>query len=390
MLDYDIFRQKVLNLYLNADFIPFSHLMFIYGKHSYLGYMPNLGLYPKAAVFDFDGVFELPGTLYSYRLFIKNLFRENWKLRLREADIDSCINSMESTGDIGKGEMGLAKIYFESELTKGQCERARDQTVKDFRFVRNGRRCVNRIKFQLGYVPAIISGSPQLVLEPLAKMVEIDVSNVYASEFKFDGLERFTGMYLRLNSRKVLAQDIYLQKFVNSMYGCRFFFTDEISDVSAAKLGLNPAVFLGEFKREMVPMDVFACCLEARENMLNLIPLMYKFELGYILANTRTKEEEERISELAIGVREIAREAFALKSTDFYICKKSFISRAVDLYTANERYIDKKYYIKQQILRLMFSTNEENDKELMAEIAQFFRNYVAESHAAREWLEDFR
>jgi len=388
MLDSDKFRQRVLNLYLNADFVPFSYNLFISGQHSYLGWLYNAGLYPKAAVFDFDGVFEFPGTLPSYRLFIENLFKENKKLEFRAKDVDSCIKIIDKTGDIPSGEQKLSQVYIESDLTRTQCENAKLETIKEFRPARNARKFISKIIQELGYLPAIISGSPQMVLEPLGEMIGIDKSNIYASIFRFDG-ERFVGMFLRLNARKVDAQDIFLQKFVNSMYGCRFFFSDDyVSDAPVAKLGLNPSIFVGKFGRNEIPFDVAVCCPDVGENMLNLIPKMYGFEFGHVVLNSRTKEEEKKISELASDVQEMVREAFVLKNSDFYVQKKSFIKKAVDLYMADEKFIDKKHYIKEKILRLMVSKNDEEGKELMVDIAQFFRKYVAESHAEKRWLED--
>jgi len=390
MLNSDQFRQKVLNLYLNADFIPFSYNLFISGQHSYLGYLFNAGLYPKAAVFDFDGVFEFPDTLPLYRLFILKLFKENRKLESRAKDIESAIQLIETTGDIQTGEKKLEKIYIESNLTKEQCESARDESVKEFKFTRNSGKFISRVKYELGYLPGIISGSPQMVLEPLGEIIGIDKGNIYGTEFVFDENGRFIRIFLRLNHRKVDAQDIFLQKFVNNMYGCRFFFADEISDIPAAKLGLNPSIFIGKFKREEIPLDVAVCCPDARENMLSLITSMYRFEFGYIVANSRTKDEEQKITELALDVQEIVRDVAALKNADFYIRKKSFIRKAVNLYNVNEKSIAKKYYIKEKILRLMISKSEDKAKEMMINIASFFKKYVAESYANREWLEDLK
>jgi hypothetical protein len=388
MLDSNQFRQRVLNLYLNADFIPFSYNLFISGQHSYLGYLYNSGLYPKAAIFDFDGVFEFPDTLPLYKLFILKLFEENRKLELRARDIESCIQIMQKTGDIPTGEQKLARIYIESGLTGGQCENAKLETIKEFRFVRNAKKFISRIKYELGYVPGIISGSPQMVLEPMGEIMGMDKSNVYGSEFRFDEKdEKLVGISLRLNFRKLDAQNVFLQKFVNNMYGCRFFFTDDYAaDAPLMKLGLNPAILIGKFKEENVSFDMVACCPEARENMLNLIPRMYRFEFGYVVVNSRTKEEEQKISDLALEVREIAREAFTLKSTDFFVGKGSFVKKAIDLYTASEKFIAKRHYIKERILRLMIIRNEDESKELMSNIAKFFRKYVAESHAQIGWL----
>jgi hypothetical protein len=387
MLDRNQFQQKVLNLYLNADFIPFSYNLFISGQHSYLGNLFNAGLHPKAAVFDFDGVFEFPDTLPLYRLFIEKLFKENNSLSLRSKDIELCINQMEETGDIPTGEQKLVKIYIECGVTKNQCENAKKETVKEFRFARNSGKFIDKIKFELGYLPAIISGSPQMVLEPLGEILGIYKNNIYGSVFRFDG-ERLVGIFLRLNSRKVDAQDILLQKFVNNMYGCRFFYSDDfVADASVAKLGLNPSIFVSKLGREELPFDVAVCCPEARENMLNLIPRMYAFEAGYVTTNSRNLEEERGVSELAIRVQELAKEAVELKNADFYTRKKSFINNSIKLYTANKRFMVKGEYMKEKILNLMASKDEEENKELIAKISQFFRNYVAESHAERGWLD---
>lgn len=390
MLDvnYEL-RKRVRNLHLNADFIPFSYSLFISGKHSYLGYIPNLGLYPRAAVFDFDGVFEYPETIPGYKLFIIKACEENRKLELRINDIDSSIDEMVMTGNIIVGEARLSQIYRESELTEEQCKNAVIETVKEFKFAKNSGKLISRIKYNFGCLPAIISGSPQMVLEPLGRIIGFDPENIYGTPFVFDKFGRFVGMFLRLRVRKVDAQDIFLQKFVNNMYGCRYFFSDDfVSDAPIAKFGLNPSIFASKTDGKQLPFDVAVCCPEARDNMLNLILRMNRFDFGYVVSESRTLEEENKISNLALDVQDMAKEISSLKGIDFRSRKKSFIKSSVELFKMGERFIDKKHYIKERILRLSFSYDENESKELAADIATFFRDYVAESHAHRGWLDD--
>ncbi|MEM5882866.1 MAG: HAD family hydrolase [Candidatus Aenigmatarchaeota archaeon] len=371
------FQKYILNLYLNANFTPLSENIFIIENHPYMGYKTGLQAYPKACIFDFDGVFEFPGSSPLYKLFIEKLMDENRKLESRKDEIDESIKLILA-GDLPSGEKKMAKIYRESEVKKEECEIAAIEAVKEFKFAKNARKLIQEIK-KMGYCIAIISGSMQIALEGVGEILGIDKENIFGSVLEYDENGKVKDILLRLNFRKLEAQDFYLKKFINNSYGCRFFFTDDyVSDAPTAKFGLNPAIILNKARREELQFDVAACCPEAREDMLKLIPLIYKFEQGYVNIHLRSEEEEKKIIDLA---REIKILSSDISKDKIVFLKKSFLSKSIELYKLLEKTLARKQYLKKKILELQSSESEEKDVELMLKITDFLKKYVAEFHA---------
>jgi len=180
------YKKRVLNLYLNSYYPLPKNRIFISGEHSYLGYILNRGLIRRVTIFDFDGVFEFPGSTHLYRLFAEELCNENSSLKLRWGDLDECFSFIQETGDIPTGEKKIEGIFKDCHLTKKQSEDATKETIKKFEFARNAKLLVPALEKETGHESFIISGSYGIVLSPIGEILGIDMNNIYASELNFD------------------------------------------------------------------------------------------------------------------------------------------------------------------------------------------------------------
>jgi hypothetical protein len=378
------YKKRVLNLYLNSYYPLPKNRIFISGEHSYLGYILNRGLIRRVTIFDFDGVFEFPDSTHLYRLFAEELCNENSSLKLRWGDLDECFSFIQETGDIPTGEKKIEGIFKDCHLTKKQSEDATKETIKKFEFARNAKLLVPALEKETGHESFIISGSYGIVLSPIGEILGIDMNNIYASELNFDDeTEAFTGISLRLNSRKVEARNSILKRFADTTSGrCYIFSDDPKLDAPLAKSGLNPSVFLGRFERSELPFDVSVPCPEARENMLKLIPKVQRGDLGWLVANYRSIEKEKTISDLALDVQEVSEQMYVENR------RRLFIRKSIELINNCKDFVEEKRYVEGRILDLMSAEDEDENKELMRELSKFFKDNVVESNAKRGWLDD--
>lgn len=374
----ETFLKGLFDLYLNTKFIPLSYHLFISGHLSYLGYLPGQKIFPKAAIFDFDGVFEFPGNMPLYLLFPNKLAEENQKVRRKLPELEKYFEKMGKSGDVVWVEEKISKIYRECDLSPSNIKTATDDVVKEFRFAKKSREFISRIKNEMGYLPGIISGAPQLPLESLGEMLGIDKENVYGTEFHFDEKGKFEKISLRLRFRKLDAKATFLQKFVNNPHGCYFVFSDDPKlDEPLAKAGLNPSIFIGKFERNELPFDVCTTCPEARENMLNLIPKMYQFEMAYVASFYRGRREEEKILSLRdeiIDLYEISLE----RIVEFDHMKNNFAKKSIEFLNFYKPPIAKISQMIGLVFKLSVATNVRESKKYMTELLTYFKKYVPE------------
>jgi len=374
----ETFLKKFFDLHLNTKFIPLSYHLFIAGYHPYLGYFPSHEIFPKAAIFDFDGVFEFPESMPLYLLFPNKLAEENQKVRRKLPELEKSFEEMDKTGNVILVEEKTSKIYKECDISPSNIKAATDGVVKEFKFAKRSREFISRIKTEMGYLPGIISGAPQLSLESLGEMLGIDRENIYGTEFHFDEKGKFKKISLRLRFRKLDAKTTFLQKFVNNPHGCYFVFSDDPKlDEPLAKAGLNPSIFIGKFEKKELPFDVCTTCPEARENMLNLIPKMYQFEMAYVASFYRGRKEEEKILSLRDEILDLYERSLE-KIIEFNRVKDNFAKKSIEFLNFYKPPIAKAPQMTRLIFKLSAINNIKESKKHMTGLLTYFKKYVPE------------
>ena len=122
------FYRRVLDFYINTDFIPNPWNTYFLEDYPFFGTSSNIGrIKSKAAVFDFDGVFEKIGTKPLYILVAEALARKNSALDRRFGDLEKCFKSIQETGDIIKGQNDILEIYQYCDIREPHFDAAYEQ-----------------------------------------------------------------------------------------------------------------------------------------------------------------------------------------------------------------------------------------------------------------------
>jgi len=316
-------REKLLKSYMQTNFEPISDYIFLINQRSYLGKLE--GALWKISIFDFDGVFERPGTKKLYELFFEELKKENEGVKRRFEEILEIDESIRKPEDVIRAEREFNRIFRECDLREEEYEKACMRAAYKLRLTKGVFESLKKLE-EMMYTHFIISGSPTLALREIGRMIGIPSSNIFGTDYIFTPSGHFMEMRLLLGERKRELRDTIFED-VESRSGCYVVFNDDADlDLPLLKMGINPVILLDE--EEKIEGDVIVTCPEAREDMRRLIPLVKRFEYGWVCVNLRTLEKEMRI----IGIGKKLKEALERKSVvDFIKYSKMLMEETCEL-----------------------------------------------------------
>lgn len=381
----DFFNKNLLNFYLNVKSTPKTDWRFILGQYSFLGYSPDT--VPKLAVFDFDGILEKQEADELYKLVLSKMIKINGRIQKRANDLVKWIGVLQTPEGYKIAKDKIVGIFKECKLTKSEYDEANEEAAKEFikeSLVNGAKNCIERLKHEMGYLPTIISAGFKQAEIKVCEYLGILKENVTATQFLFDD-DKFYEIDFVLGSRRTEAKNDILKRRLGRKYGCYFIFdNDPILNASTLKSGLNPAIIIGDYLREelvQLNFDVFTCCPEARDNLLNIIPSMDRFEYGWIIANILPKKIIDKSFNLSAKQRELFNqlEFLDVAKSEFSSLRDKFVSLSLQILDIKEKFhlITEKTEIRNELLELI--TVKKNVKKKIENIFEFFEDNVPET-----------
>ncbi len=390
----ELYYKNLLNFYLNVKSRPKTDWRFIFGQHPYLGYSSDT--IPKLAIFDFDGIFEKQDKDELYKLVLSKMVKTNRKLQNRVNDLVKWIKILQTPEGYKPAKDKIVEIFKSCNLTRSEYDESNDEAAKEFiknSLVNGAKTCIKRLKYKMGYLPAIISAGFRPAEIKVCEYLGISNTNVTATQFLFDG-DEFYGIDFVLGSRRMDAKSNLLKRKLGSRYGCYFIFdNDPVLNASILKSGLNPSVIIGDYPREQLmqlDFDVFTCCPEARDNLLNIIPSMNRFEYGWTVANILPKKIINKFFSLSTKQRKLFNqlEALDVAKSEFSSLRDRLVSLSLQILNIKEKFhlITEESEIRDDLWRLLVI--KKDAKKKINDIFEFFETNVPETESLEELLYD--
>ena len=382
----------MLDFYLNTPFLPNTDYSIRLGKHSYLGLIE--GSYMKGLVSDFDGVYNRPGSLELYKLVTEKLAEKNKIIGKRMTHIEGLFKKLRSPSKVPYVEEEIGKTFTSCGLKRGEYKEANEEAAEEFlkhSLTRGAKEYISRTKSEMGYLSAVVSGCYKTALTIVCESIGIPERHVYGTDIGFYG--DAVSAHLMLGNRKVKARDTFLtakngflEGTIGTRYGCYFVIDDDpILDAPLLKTGLNPSIIVGDFKRAELPFDVTTTCVESRENMLNLIPPMYRFEYGFVATFLSDLPAQHQINNLSCDLGDYIKDR-----SDFEHVKDDFIKKTLKILDIKEgqRLIYDASYIRNTVGRLLVEDDKETTYKIANGIFDYFKSYIPEISVERNFLGD--
>jgi phosphoserine phosphatase len=393
-IDYE-YRKRMLDFYLNADFVPRTDYSFKLGKlwkYPYLGMVE--GSHMKGIALDFDGIVNRPDATELYKEVVERLAEKNGIFRKRLGDMDACFRRLKLPESVPEVETEIGRILTSSGLTRAQYLEANEEAANDFlkdSLTYGVKEYVRKTKEEMGYITAVISGGFHDSLKIVCREIGIPAENVYGTEILFHRQNIEARLMLgdnRVRTRDVFldAKNIILKENAGVQYGC-YFSVDDNPTLSrpSLKTGLNPSIIAGDFQREELPFDVTTTCKGARENMLKLIEPMYKFEYGWVSTHVTDVETQHRTNALCCDLMEYMADTVRFESVKAEFVKKAF--RVLEIKEKHHLTYDAPTF-RRMLGMLLVESEPFRIAGLANEVFGYLRHYVPEMNAERDMLED--
>lgn len=289
-----------LNYNLNSDFTVLSDFIFTFEGQNYLGHPPGrMTAFEKEFYTDFDGVWEKSGSKPAYMLVPEKLALVNKKFEKRYEELMKVYQEVPTSLDLTVQEKRIAKIYDECGITFNDFDYACYLVSKDFTFVKNALPFVSSLR-KAGYRLSVFSGCPTRALKYIWKKMDDSIS-IMGTDVYFDDQGRFNNrVELLLGSKKGLSIHKHLEN--NIRRGCYVIvLSDDPSPKFDAcmvkavmKTSIAVPIWVGEFGE--LPFDISTKCPDGREDAMNFLKPIYKFERGFVESLLK---DEITMSELA-------------------------------------------------------------------------------------------
>lgn len=389
-------KRALLNFYSNADFSAQTDFFLNLGENPFLGYDPSKVRYKKAGISDVDGVFNAKDANPLYKNFLLEMCKENSKVKQELPKIIKYLKVLQTPGKEKEGELLISKEFRECNIKEDQVNNACREAAKNFirySLISGARDFIRKIDEELGYTPGLLSASPKLSLDILAEYLGIPSSNVYATRFRFKNGKFYTIDFM-LGMRRLNAKNNFLKNRVDTKYGCYFIVDDDpLLNLCTLKSGLNPTIIVGDFPKKL-PFDVSILCMEARDNLLNLVKPILRYEYAWIVYHlmddktiyksfTLASEQKKLFNELMKSYSEPE-----LKDLRNQL-KIKFAKKSIQILNIKSKFglITRENYIRDQIATVLLEMDESREKEVAEEVFKYFKNYIPETGADEKLIE---
>lgn len=389
--------ETLLNFYLNVKANPKTDWRFILGGYSYLG--SAAGCTPKLATPDIDGVLEKEGAYEFSKLFLIKLGKENQRIGRRMPEIAKYVKILQTPDGMVIGEKKLSRIFRECDLMEYEYEAACAETAKEFvryNLIPGAIEYFRKSRRDMGYENALLGGPPDRGLEFLVELLNkyigderigIPKENIAGTHFPFKDGRLAGDVEFLVGRRRVEKKNRLFEGKISTKYGCYFIFdNDPVLNAATLKSGLNPSVIIGEFSREklrQLGLDVFTCCPEARDNLLNVIPPMNRFDYGWIVANIVPGDVRRKSFGFSIEQRKTFNRLEALDDAEaeFSYIKDRFASLSLQILDIKGKYklLTEESEIRDEVWKLL--TTKEDSKRKIKRIFEFFESNIPETEA---------
>jgi len=374
-------RKDLLDFYLNVDFIPATDYFFRLDGSEYL--TETAKFHSKAAICDWDGVFNRKGDPPLYKMVWEEIAIENNEVKTGITELERIDSRIRRPEDVVAGEKEFTEFFRSHHLIWEQYRSANERVAEHFLkyyLKRGSRRFVNKAKDNMGYSLGVISGCSQIALEIVAHAIGFPIENVFGTPYFFNENGKFVGMNLMLGWRKPVNKEHFLQQTIGTKYGCCVIIEDDIVlGAPQIKTGINPAVIVGNHRREEIPFDVVTCCPDAEEDLEKIIPAICRFEYGWVTTNLVSQQDTDSMFDLAKNVVEVAS---TMNKSNFRSARIDIAKRILQILEIKSRYhlVFGEEWVRELTSRLILVDSFNDVENIKNQLLSFCQSYIPEIH----------
>ncbi len=357
------------------------------------GYPNNRGTCMKKMLSDIDGVLNTTSLFGEY---MKSLYSRNPMIKLNRSRLEGALKGLGPENVDGPVEE-FSRILSDSRLSLIDHLMSCKYAAENVEITRNAIPYLRGLK-RMCYDVEFFSGSPDTAVKMfVAGRLGIDwlnQSSVFdcarGSDYVFDEYGNFLRIMPMLYEYKKVAAEKVLEESVGTKNGINMVISDDPGDFKMVQSFINPFILAGESCD--IPDSVSVAVPEARNDMLELLPVIRKAEMALCFSLGHTLEHQ----------RLMLSEALSMKSA----CEK-MTSQKEDIEDARDSALShmKKY---KELSRKIFSTSDgftgidkiarklETSKEkdsisaLSYMLLETFNNYSPHAEIAEHLMKYFR
>lgn len=388
-----IYGERFFNFYLENCEVPITKYTFHIGNQTFGG---NGNIPSKAIILDCDGVLDRKEDK-NQSLFTRVLDNLSGfsKILRRMPDLKVCLEEITYKREFSIGVKRFAKILRQCGLKKHEYEDTCIEAAKEVKLTTNVLSFISEL-YKMGYIPAIISGSPKFALNLFGtERLYIYEDYIYGTLFQFDRNNCITdSVGHNLGTNKVSSKN----KFLNDIY-CPQMYSIIVDDDqrlefelgASAGLGLVLWTQKGDFKKEYRKrrnerdptidyVNVSLECLEARNDLKKLIPLIKVRERALIEYFIRDPWSERKL---------ISETQLLKKITDDYLKNEKeqtlalFKAKTQEILSILGPILDPSV-INNLLLELK---RDDRHKKLVSDIYYEMRRIIPQFKATKEYIE---